>query len=399
VRRPGLRRRPLATAITAAVGGGALLGPRAVPAIVSRALRPTIRPPYGISPAAVDLHADLRIVDLHADSLLWGRDLARRSRDGHVDVPRLVEGNVALEVLAAATRFSIPPRMAGNDGRRDAIGPIAVVAGWPRATWRSPLARALLVADRARTLERATAGRFTLVRSAGDLARHLERRVGGAARTAGLLSIEGAWPLEGDPANVDRLRAAGFRVFGLAHFGDNAFAGSAHGVDAHGLTRAGRDLVARLERASILVDLAHASARTIDDAVAIATRPAIASHTGVAGTCRSVRNLTDDQLRSIAATGGLVGIGFWPTATCGHDAAAIARGIVHAVGVVGPEHVALGSDWDGAAGIPFDPSGLALLTDALLAAGLTEPAIRAVMGENALALLTATLPADEEEEA
>ena len=390
------RRRPLATAITAAVAGAALLGPRAVPAIVSRALRPTLRPPYLASDEAAALHATLRIVDLHADSLLWGRDLARRSTLGHLDVPRLVEGNVAVQVLSAATRFPIPPRLSGNDGRRDLIGPIAVVGGWPRSTWRSPLARALLVAERADRLGRAAAGRFVVVRSARDLARHLDARATHPGATAGLLSIEGAWALDGDVANLDRLVAAGFRIFGLAHFGDNAFAGSAHGIERGGLTRPGRELVRRLEVASVLVDLAHASPRTIEDVVAVASRPVIASHTGVAATCPSIRNLSDDQLRAIASTGGLVGVGFWPMATCGRDVAAIARAIEHTVAVAGIGHVALGSDWDGAPGIPIDASGLVLLTEALLAGGLDEPAIRAVMGENALALLAATLPPDEE---
>ncbi|HEY3522129.1 MAG TPA: membrane dipeptidase, partial [Candidatus Limnocylindrales bacterium] len=276
--------------------------------------------------------------------------------------------------------------------------------GWPRATWRSPLARALFVAERARRLEGAADGGFTVVRSAADLRDHLGHRTErpgerptGRRRTAGILAIEGAWPLEGDPGNLPTLAAAGYRIFGLAHFGDNAFAGSAHGVERGGLTEAGMELVARLEAASILVDLAHASPRTIDDVVSVATRPVIASHTGVAATCPSVRNLTDDQLRRIAATGGLIGIGFWPTATCGRDAAAVARAIEHAIGVAGVGHVSLGSDWDGAPGIPFDASGLVLVTDALLAAGLDEPAIRAVMGENALRLLAATLPGHEEE--
>ncbi|HEU4571278.1 MAG TPA: membrane dipeptidase, partial [Candidatus Limnocylindrales bacterium] len=354
--------------------------------------------PYRVSDRAAELHASLRVVDLHADSLLWGRELAIRSRDGAVDVPRLVEGNVALQVLAAATRFPIPPRLVGNDGRRDAIGPLAVAARWPRRTWRSPFERALLVAERARRLEAASAGAFTVIRTREGLARHLARRAAAPRRpdaTAGLLSIEGAHALDGSLDNLAALAAVGYRIVGLAHFGDNAFAGSAHGVERYGLTPLGRELVALLEDASILVDVAHASARTIDDVVAVARRPVIASHTGLSAVCPSVRNLDDDQLRAIASTGGLVGIGFWPTATCGRDAAAIARSILHAVDIVGPGHVALGSDWDGAPGIPFDASGIALVTDALLAAGMDEPSIRRVMGDNVLDLLAATLPAEE----
>jgi membrane dipeptidase len=390
-----IRRRRLAASIATAVAGGALFGPRAVPAIMSRALNPSVRPPYRPSARALALHRDLRVADLHADSLLWGRDLSVRSRLGTVDVPRLIDGNVALQVFSAATRFPMPPRMQRNDGRRDAIGALAIVGRWPRSTWRSPFARALLVAERARRLEERGGGRFTLVRSRDDLARYLTARAPRPATTAGVLSIEGAHALDGELANVALLSQAGYRIFGLVHFGDNAFAGSAHGIERHGLTPLGRELVARLEASSIVVDVAHASPPTIDDVLAVAAGPVIASHTGVAATCLSVRNLGDDQVRAIAASGGVVGIGFWPTATCGLDATAIARAIAHAVDVGGPTHVALGSDFDGAPGIPFDASGLALVTDALLATGLPEETIRLVMGENVLELLGRVLPADD----
>ena len=130
----------------------------------------------------------------------------------------------------------------------------------------------------------------------------------------------------------------------------------------------------------------------IDDVLAIATRPVVASHTGVWGTADNARNLSDDQLRAIAATGGVVGIGFWPTASGGDDARSIARAIGHAVAVSGADHVGLGSDFDGAVPVPFDVSGLGLLTEALLAEGLDEARIAAVMGGSAIRLLRETLP-------
>ncbi len=151
---------------------------------------------------------------------------------------------------------------------------------------------------------------------------------------------------------------------------DNAFGGSAHGVGKGGLTASGREMVARMEARSMIVDLAHASPRTIDDVLAIATRPVVASHTGVRAAFDSVRNLTDDHVRGIAATGGLVGIGFWPTATGGDDPASIARAIRAAVEIGGIDHVGLGSDFDGAVPVPFDGTGMVQLTDALLGRGL-----------------------------
>jgi microsomal dipeptidase-like Zn-dependent dipeptidase len=191
---------------------------------------------------------------------------------------------------------------------------------------------------------------------------------------------------------VEVLFRAGYRMVGLAHFFDNELAGSAHGVEKGGLTPKGRETVRRLEARHMLVDLAHASARTIDDVLAVASRPVVVSHTGVRGTCDNVRNLSDDQLRRIAAGGGLVGIGYWETAVCGRDAGAIARAIAHAVAVAGADHVGLGSDFDGAVSVPFDTTGLPLLVDALLAAGLPEDQIGQVMGGNLVRLLAKSLP-------
>ena len=180
-----------------------------------------------------------------------------------------------------------------------------------------------------------------------------------------------------------------------AHFFDTAFGGSAHGVRKHGLTDAGREMIRRMEARGVILDVAHASETAIDDALAIATRPVVASHTGLRGVIDNRRNLPDAQLEGIAATGGVVGIGFWDTVTGGTDAASIARSIAYAVERVGADHVALGSDWDGAVAVPFDAAGTGRLTEALLDVGLDEPAIRAVMGESALRVFAEVLPTGE----
>ena len=142
----------------------------------------------------------------------------------------------------------------------------------------------------------------------------------------------------------------------------------------------------------MLVDVAHASAATIDDVLAMATRPVIASHTGVCGTCDNARNLSDAHVRAIAASGGLVGIGFWPTATGGDDVAAIVRAIRHAVNTGGIDHVGLGSDFDGGVAQPIDATGMVRITDALLDAGYADDEIVAIMGGNALRVLATSLP-------
>ena len=348
--------------------------------------------PYAVPAAAADLHERLTIVDLHADSLLWGRDLLRRADRGHLDVPRMVEGRLALQVFAAATQVPRHLNYERNDDRSDDVRLVSLVQGWPRATWRSRTARAEHLAWRLRETAARSEGHLTLVRSAADLGRFLARRTADPTVVAGMLAIEGAHALDGDLANLDRLVAAGYRIVGLAHFFDNAFAGSAHGIARGGLTGLGRELVAELERRRILVDLAHASPATIDDVLAIATRPVIASHTGVRGVGDHDRNLNDEHLRGIAATGGVVGIGFWPTACGGDTVDWIARSIAHAVAIAGAEHVGLGSDFDGAVPVPFDATGIALVTDGLLDEGFSDDDVAAILGGNALRVLAAGLP-------
>lgn len=348
--------------------------------------------PYTLPESAAALHARLTVVDLHADSLLFGRDLLARGGRGHLDVPRMVEGNAALQVFGVATKVPRHLNIERNDDRTDDITLVALGLGWPRATWRSRLARAEHQAARLAGFAAESRGRLTLIRSAADLAGFLARRAADPTLVAGLLAIEGAHALDDDLANLERLDAAGYRMVGLAHFFDNAFAGSAHGVVQGGLTGAGRELVGELERRRMIIDVAHASSATIDDVLAIATRPIVASHTGLRAVADNPRNLSDEQLRGIAATGGMVGIGFWPTASGGDDAASIARSIAHAVSVVGAAHVGLGSDFDGAVPTPFDVSGLGLLTAALLDAGSDEGMIEAVMGGSAVRLLREWLP-------
>jgi microsomal dipeptidase-like Zn-dependent dipeptidase len=147
-----------------------------------------------------------------------------------------------------------------------------------------------------------------------------------------------------------------------------------------------------MEARGMLIDVAQASADTLRDVTAMATKPVIVSHTGVKGVCNNNRNLSDDQLRAVAATGGVIGVGFWDVAACGTDARAIANEIRYTIGVVGAEHVALGSDFDGAVTEPFDSSGLALITEALLQQGVSEHEIRLIMGENVARVLSQVLP-------
>ncbi len=376
----------------AAVVGSRVVGRALVARTEARLCTTTNPPPYRASERARALHERLWIADLHADSLLWGRDLLSRSDRGHVDVPRLIEGNVALQVLAVTTKSPRHLNIERNDDRSDDVLFLALAEGWPAATWRSLLARALHLASRADAMAGRSEGRLTIIRTKADLAAYEALRRERPAVTAGLLSIEGAHALDGDPANVEVVADAGFRMMSPSHFFDNAFGGSAHGLVKGGLTDLGHEMVERMEARGMLVDVAHASTATIDDVLALATRPVVASHTGLRGACDNARNLSDAHVRGIADTGGLVGIGFWPTACGGEDVASIARSIRYAVDVAGIEHVALGSDFDGAVPQPFDATGLVQLTDALLVASFGDDDIVKIMGGNPRRLLADVLP-------
>ena len=299
---------------------------------------------------------------------------------------------MALQVFAATTKSPRHLNIERNDDRTDDVVLLAIALGWPPATWRRLLPRALHLASRADRFAARSDGAFRVIRTRADLAGYEAARLLDPTLTAGLLAIEGAHALDGDPANVEVVADAGFRMMSPSHFFDNAFGGSAHGLEKGGLTDAGREMVGRMEARSMLVDVAHASAATIDDVLAMATRPIVASHTGVRGVCDNARNLSDAHVRGIADTGGLLGIGFWPTACGGDDVASIARSIRYAVDLAGADHVGLGSDFDGAVPVPFDATGLVQLTDALLAAGVDDTAVRQVMGGNVRRLLAETLP-------
>jgi microsomal dipeptidase-like Zn-dependent dipeptidase len=349
-------------------------------------------PPYPASDRARELHKRLLVADLHSDSLLWDRDLLDRATRGHVDVPRLIEGNVALQAFTVVTKTPKGQNIESNDGATDNITMLAIAQRWPLSAWSSLKQRALYQATRLHEAAARSGGRLVVIQTADDLTRYLERRKSEQALTAGLLGIEGAHALDQDLSNIEALFDAGFRMMAPTHFFDNDLAGSAHGVEKGGLTEKGREMVRRMEAKRMIVDLAHASGKTIEDVLAIATRPVVVSHTGVKATCDNSRNLSDEQIRAIARTGGVIGIGYWDTAVCGQDAAAIARAIRHTANLVGVEHVALGSDYDGAVTTPFDTTGVVQITDALLAEGFSESDIEKIMGGNVIRLLLVTLP-------
>lgn len=348
--------------------------------------------PYPVSDKAQSLHDSLTIGDWHADSLLWNRDLGQRATRGHVDIPRLVAGNVALQVFTTVTKSPKGLNYDQNDANAfDNITLLAVGQLWPPRTWGSLLERALFQADKLSQLEKAIPDGLRIIRTRSDLEAVLTQRAAGHRIVGGLLGIEGAHPLEGKIENLDKLQLAGFRVIALQHFFDNELGGTLHSNAENGLTEFGRQVVTEVARRGMVLDIAHSSQAVARDVLTITDIPIIVSHTGVFSHCQTRRNYPDDLMQKIAATGGVIGIGFWADVTCDDSPDGVAATIKAAISVVGEDHVSLGSDFDGSVGTAFDASEMAALTDALLRAGLSEGQIRKVMGENMVRVLRARL--------
>jgi membrane dipeptidase len=349
------------------------------------------KPLIAVSDEAKALHKTLTIVDLHSDSLMWDRDINDRASRGHMDVPRLQDGNVALQLFSSVTKTPKGQNYDGNSDKTDNITPLTIAQLQPVKTWNSLVERSLYHAHKRNSAVSASGGSLKTVNSANQLDGVLAARRGGAGPVGAMLTIEGLHNLEGKASNLDRLYDAGFRMAGLTHFFDNELGGSMHGLKKGGLTPFGRDIVRRMEAKGMIVDIAHLSHAGVAEVLAMAKRPLVSSHGGVQATCKVNRNLTDDEIRGVAKTGGVIGVGYWEGAVCSTDPRAAAKAMKHVRDLVGIAHVALGSDYDGATTVRFDTSQLVQVTQALLDEGFSEADIRAVMGENALRVIRAGL--------
>ena len=359
------------------------------PGYVEKSMNKVVPVALKITPRARALHATLQIADMHADTLLWKRSLLDRSDRGQVDLPRLLEGNYALQVFSSVTKTPKGQNYDANSGDTDNITSLAIADLQPMRTWGSLLQRSLWHATKLQRYAAASNGQLRLIRTAADLDQLLTDRASGKKVIGAMLSIEGLQDLEGKLANLDRLHDAGFRMAGLAHFFDNDVAGSMHGVAKGGLTPLGVQVVRRMEALGMVVDVAHASHATIAQVIAMAHRPIVASHGGVKATCENNRNLTDAEIRGIAGTGGVIGIGYWDAAICSNKPEAAAAAIAHVRDLVGIDHVGLGSDFDGAVTTGFDSSQIAAVTQALIDRGFSNADIAKVMGGNVLRVLRA----------
>jgi len=321
------------------------------------------------------IHAEHPPIDLHADTLMWSRwtgyDLHKAHEPplplaafgGHVDLPRMREGGMSAQFFGLVS-LPLADRVKGM---------------------------ARIVHEQIDALEAQMTkkpGALRLVRKAAEITDAQQ-----AGEIAALLGIEGAHALEGNLDNVPIFARRGVRYIGLLHFTANEAGFPAFGKgrsDAAGLTSWGLDLVQSCEDNGVLVDLAHVNKQGFLDACRVARKPPIVSHTGVLGAFEHWRNIDDAQLRAVSDKGGVVGVIFCPRYIGGDGLDPVVKHLKHIVDVVGEEHAALGSDWDGFI-VPTkplkDPRGLPLLTDAMLAAGFTRSAVGKILHDNVMRVL------------
>jgi membrane dipeptidase len=337
-------------------------------------------PPLSTEAAAV--HAASTPIDLHADTIKLmsrGYDLFRRhspswpvrNYGGHLDVPRMREGNQAAQFFGIWT-FPKPESGCFADVNRqlDALDQ-AVAAGQGLRLCR-------------------TADEILAARAAGEI--------------AALSGIEGAHALEqrgGTAGVIERLTHVarrGVRYLGLLHFSRNALGAPAYGFrpdDEQGLTALGNEVVDACSRLGVLIDLAHINRRGFFDAVARRPGPLLVTHTGVAGVTPHWRNIDDEQLRAVADSGGVIGIIFAPRFVGQDGLDGVVAHLTHVIRIAGADAVALGSDWDGfvrPSSALKSPAELPHLTEALLRAGHRPEVVHKLMGDNVLRVLRAVPP-------
>lgn len=366
-----------------------------------------------IAGQARKLHFSSLVVDSHADTTLRlsGKDfdLSKRDSKGNIDIPRMREGGLGAEFFS----IWIPGTILGSSAVQKALDQIDLIRQ--------------NVHERSKDLELATTAEQV-------------RKVHAQGKIAILLGIEGGHMIGNDVRMVRVFGQLGVRYITLAHFYNDEWADSSTDKPAHnGLTDFGKEVVGEMNRQGILVDVSHVSDKTFYDALEVSRAPLIASHSSCRAISSNPRNMTDDMIRALAAKGGLILINYnriylsqeYNDAfksvvgdnsrsqevfkkECGDDEFCqlmaqdrltkqlmdegklphvgwekIVEHIDHVVKLVGPDHVGLGSDFDGA-NMPDgmeDASKLPSITEALLRKGYSEAAIRKILGENILRVM------------
>jgi len=202
--------------------------------------------------------------------------------------------------------------------------------------------------------------------------------------------IENGYAIGLDIDNIDRFRSRGVAYMTLCHNGDNDICDSHKGNNEHnGLSEFGKRVVERMNKVGMMVDLSHASEKSFWDALECSSKPIICSHSSSRALCDHTRNLTDEQMRALAQSGGVAQVCMYSGFLKKEEDATVidaVRHIMHMIDVMGVDHVGIGSDFDGGGGIPGleNASWFISLTERLIAQGLSDQDLSLIWGRNFL---------------
>jgi len=337
------------------------------------------------------------VIDGHNDALLrvWrsGRSLKDRDEEGCLDLPRMREGSIVAGFFA----IFVPAKDGPQPDPRSLVVPTADGYEVPVEP-PLPFERAVRVADELAAIAERD---LHLVWTVAEL----ERCVTGDAGPGAILHLEGAEPIDPELANLEAWVERGLRSIGIVWSRPNAFG---NGVPFRfpgtpdtgpGLTAAGRELVRACNELGVMLDLAHLNLAGFRDVARLSDRPLVSTHGGVHARCPIPRSLIDEELDAIRDSGGVAGIVFDNVMTRADgelvEDAPVDQILDHVEYVaerIGVEHVALGSDFDGAHP-PLalsDATKVQALIDALRARGWTEDELRALGHGNWLRVLGQT---------
>jgi len=321
-----------------------------------------------ISPEAMALHRRAIICDGHCDTITalehGGRPLGERSNQGHIDLPRLLEGGVTAQVFAIWIDGVHYPTQAAR--------------------------HTLYLLDRFFGELEPNAERMLLATRAADI-----RRAKAEGKVAAILGLEGGEALEGDLSMLRNYFRLGVRLLTITWNRRNALADGLNDVrSGGGLTTLGVEAVQEMNRLGMLVDIAHLAPAGVRDVLEVSKKPIIASHANARAVYDHPRNMTDEQAKGIAAEGGLIGVTFVPHFVGGAKTSLerLLDHIEYLLKVAGEDHVGLGSDYDG---FGFgDPAGqfhdlpdvthLPRLTEGMLRRKIPERVVEKVLGANFL---------------
>lgn len=316
------------------------------------------------------LHHEILTLDSHCDTPMWfekGADLSARRDDVLVDLHRMTEGMLDATVMAAY----LP-----QGGRSD-----------------DDLIAATLRADRLIAAIKQRISHACGVQLAMTPKQIYSAK--SAGKKAILIGIENGYALGRDLSNVERYRREGVIYITLCHNGDNDLCDAARQSQREhgGLSDFGRQVVGEMNRTGVMIDLSHASDETFYDSIALSQQPVICSHSSSRALCNHPRNLTDDQLRTLAAKDGVAQATFYSGFLREEGEAtlrdAVAH-IMHMIDVAGIDHVGIGSDFDGDGGIRglASPADYLVLTQSLMAEGLQVKHLRKLWGGNFIRVMS-----------